>query len=104
MPRSKRIKSSVFTKRGDEGMYNPKAFVPGAKCPNHGCRLHPTDTPGLGACEISECFFRYEINELTKDFQQKDETVIQNKIINGTIRPVKFKVQPLKGSLNYKNK
>lgn len=87
--------SKLFNKVSEGHRYNDKAFVPGAKCPNHGCRLHPTDTKGLGACEMSTAIFRYEYHEENEGFVQKEETVIQNRIVNGVVRPVRVKVQQL---------
>jgi len=81
---------TTFTRSGDWGLkYNPEVFAPGAKCPNHGCRLYLTDQVGKGICEISGVYFDYDEGP----FIAGDQTANMNreyevKIINGKYQKV----------------
>ncbi len=89
VPNRKAIK---FTHTSDGYKYNPNVFAPGAKCPNHGCRLYMTDQKGIGICEISGVYFDYEEGpEQTEGKNRNREFSIQ--IINGKPQKV-FRVAP----------
>lgn len=78
-PNRKLIK---YTHRADGYNYNPNVFAPGAKCPNHKCRLYMTDQKGIGICEISHVYFNYEEGPDVNAKQNHDRE-FTIKIING---------------------
>ena len=74
--------TTKFTDTSSGYKYNPNVFAPGAKCPNHGCRLYLTDQKGIGICEVSGVYFNYEEGpEVGTQADKNREFRIQ--IING---------------------
>lgn len=83
-------KQTQFTMIGDCGLkYTPGVFAPGAKCPNHGCRLYLTDQPGKGMCEISTCYFDYDEGPyIAGDQSANSAREVEIKLINGQYQKV----------------
>lgn len=88
-PNRKAIK---FTHKSDGYNYNPNVFAPGAKCPNHKCRLYMTDQKGIGICEISGVYFNYEEGPEQSD-QSNNNREFSIRIINGVPQKV-FRTAP----------
>ncbi len=64
-------------------------FAPGAKCPNHGCRMFLTDQPGKGICEISGAYFDYDEGPYIAGDQTKNSArEFEIRIVNGKYQKV----------------
>lgn len=78
-------RATKFNRNGDAGLkYCQGVFAPGAKCPNHGCRLYLTDQVGKGICEISGCYFDYDEGPVKAGDQSKNSArEMKIEIVNG---------------------
>lgn len=69
--------------------YTVGVFAPGAKCPNHACRMYLTDQPGKGICEISGAYFDYDEGPyIAGDNSKNSAKEFEIRIVNGKYRKV----------------